>query len=425
MIQQRPSDARMAVIVLLICFLFNMLGRGVGDAYVTFLLPLEKDFGWTRSELASVYSIYMIANGLSAPFIGMLFDRRGPRFVYLLGLLCLGIGYLLAGNLTQLWQFHLCVGIAGGIGVGALGMVPSASLISRWFPHNTSTAIGIAYAGFGAGTLVIVPFAQYLNEVIGWRNAYYTLGGILIGLLPLVLALPWKVIRAGRRIAAEAAVKPTDSVVPPVSISLSASPLRDAIKTTGFWALAQAFFFTSVVVYTVIVQIIPYLVSVGFSALEAASSFGIAGILSVLGVSSAGRLSDRFGARWTATLSFTCTSIGLCALLGLIYFPSQWLLMIFVVFFGIAQGARGPIVSGLCTKLFPRHGLATIYGAIYACMSLGAAAGAMISGLFYDFSGGYKVSIIFSMMNVILAVSPFWYSKQLRQFEGKSVERKS
>ena len=94
-------------------------------------------------------------------------------------------------------------------------------------------------------------------------------------------------------------------------------------------------------------------------------------------------------------------------------------------FFGIAQGARGPIVSGLCTKLFPRHGLATIYGAIYACMSLGAAAGAMISGLFYDFSGGYKISIIFSMMNVILAVSPFWYSKQLRQFERKSFERKS
>ncbi|MEY3630328.1 MAG: hypothetical protein RLY91_2094, partial [Pseudomonadota bacterium] len=138
MIQKRPSDARMAVIVLLICFLFNMLGRGVGDAYVTFLLPLEKEFGWTRSELTSVYSIYNIANGLSAPFIGMLFDRRGPRFVYLLGLLSLGVGYFLAGNLSELWQFHLCVGLAGGIGVSALGMVPSASLIGRWFPNNTS-----------------------------------------------------------------------------------------------------------------------------------------------------------------------------------------------------------------------------------------------------------------------------------------------
>ncbi len=419
MIQKRPSDARMAVIVLLICFLFNMLGRGVGDAYVTFLLPLEKEFGWTRSELTSVYSIYNIANGLSAPFIGMLFDRRGPRFVYLLGLLSLGVGYFLAGNLSELWQFHLCVGLAGGIGVSALGMVPSASLIGRWFPNNTSTAIGIAYAGFGAGTLAIVPFAQYLNEVIGWRNAYFTLGGILIALLPLVLALPWSIIQAGRRIQSETITNRLDT--PPVSaIKISGSPLLGAMKTTGFWALAQAFFFTSVVVYTVTVQIIPYLVSVGFSALEAASSFGLAGILSVLGVSSAGRLADRLGARWTATLTFTCTSIGLCALLALMYFPSQWLLMTFVVFFGIAQGARGPIVSGLCTRLFPRHGVATIYGAIYACMSLGAAAGAMISGFIYDFSGGYKASIIFSMMNVILAVSPFWYSKQLRQFERKS-----
>ena len=168
-------DPKMALVVLLICFVFNMLGRGVGDTYVTFLLPLEREFGWSRSELSSVYSIYMVANGLSAPFVGMLFDRWGPRLVYLLGVGSLGFGYFLAGNLTQLWQFHLCIGVAGGIGISAIGMVPSASLISRWFPHSTSTAIGIAYAGFGAGTLLLVPFAQYLNQTVGWRDAYHQL----------------------------------------------------------------------------------------------------------------------------------------------------------------------------------------------------------------------------------------------------------
>jgi MFS family permease len=414
----------MALVVLLICFVFNMLGRGVGDTYVTFLLPLETEFGWSRSELSSVYSIYMIANGLSAPFIGVLFDRWGPRLVYLLGVAFLGLGYFLAGQLTQLWQFHLCIGVAGGIGISAIGMVPSASLISRWFPHSTSTAIGIAYAGFGAGTLVLVPFAQYLNQAVGWRDAYHVIGGSLLITLPIVMLLPWKVIRAGYgarapetsqesvlTLSTQVKTKNTESVAAP-----KASPLRAALRHSGFWGLAQAFFFTSVVVYTVLVQMIAYLVSTGFTPIEAASAFGFAGILSVLGVGSAGRLADVLGARRTATLTFTCTTLGLASLLALSYFPSHWFLMSFVAFFGIAQGARGPIISGLCSKLFPGPGLATIYGVTYACMSVGAAFGAMMSGFLYDWTGGYQASIIFSMLNVILAVSPFWVYRELRKF---------
>lgn len=417
-------DAKMALVVLLICFLFNMLGRGVGDTYVTFLLPLETEFGWSRSELSSVYSIYMVANGLSAPFVGVLFDRWGPRLVYLLGVGSLGVGYFLAGNLTQLWQFHLCIGVAGGFGISAIGMVPSASLISRWFPRSTSTAIGIAYAGFGAGTLILVPFAQYLNQAVGWREAYHVLGGCLLISLPIVMLLPWRVIRAGFGARDRQAASKSERDQSFYSGSASAStqqtpvrsPLRAALRHSGFWGLAQAFFFTSVVVYTVLVQMIAYLVSTGFTPIEAASAFGFAGILSVLGVGSAGRLADLLGPRRTATLTFACTTLGLASLLALSYFPSHWLLMSFVGFFGIAQGARGPIISGLCSKLFPGPGLATIYGVAYACMSVGAASGAMMSGLLYDWTGGYQASIIFSMLNVILAVSPFWVYRELRKF---------
>jgi hypothetical protein len=49
--RRQLPDAKMALVVLLICFVFNMLGRGIGDTYVTFLLPLESEFGWSRSEL--------------------------------------------------------------------------------------------------------------------------------------------------------------------------------------------------------------------------------------------------------------------------------------------------------------------------------------------------------------------------------------
>jgi MFS family permease len=86
--------------------------------------------------------------------------------------------------------------------------------------------------------------------------------------------------------------------------------------------------------------------------------------------------------------------------------------------FGIAQGARGPIVSSLCAKLFPGTGLATIYGTIYACMSVGAAVGSLISGVLHDVTGGYQASFVFAMLMVLIAIAPFWTSPALRPFGG-------
>ncbi|NYT61693.1 MFS transporter [Alcaligenaceae bacterium] len=425
------SDSFLAGLALLLGFMFNVAGRGIGDTYIVFLLPLGSEFGWNRSELSGVYSVYMLSTGLFAPFVGMLFDRWGPRVVYACGLACLGSAYVLAGSLTQLWQFYLFVGVAGGMGVAALGMVPAASLISRWFRGNTGTALGIAYSGMGFGTLVIVPLAQYLTQSFGWRSTYHILGGSLLVLLPIALILPWRVLRAGRR--------DTPPPVPDAPATVTAAPaqrtaalgaasvdsLRAALKMPAFWALAQVFGFTGVAMYTILLQTIAFLVESGFAPLEAAGAFGVAGILSVIGVTTSGALADRIGYRRTITASFICTFLGVVCLLILSGYPSRWVLFCFIALFGIAQGARGPIVSTLCAKLFPGGALGTIYGTIYACMSVGAAVGSLVSGVLHDLTGGYQASFLFAMLSVLIAVIPFWTSADLRRFGSVRVLAKS
>ena len=56
-----------------------MFGRGAGDTYIVFIASLEKEFGWSRSQLTSVYSVYLLVGGCVAPVVGLLFDRLGPR----------------------------------------------------------------------------------------------------------------------------------------------------------------------------------------------------------------------------------------------------------------------------------------------------------------------------------------------------------
>lgn len=395
----RPTAA-LAAAVLLLCFGFNMVGRGVADAYIVFLLPLGAEFGWSRSDLSSVYSIYLVVVGIAAPLTGMLFDRFGPRLVYVLGLATLGAGCFVAATLTKLWQFQLALGLLGGIGVSALGMIPASALIRRWFRENLSTAIGVAYAGMGSGALVIVPASQWLIERIGWRDAYRTLGlGVLV-LLPVVALLPW------RRLAGGTPSSPRAS--PGAPSPAPARAFRDVLRQREYWALAQVFFFTALAMYTVLVQTVAYLVERGFAPLAAAGAFGVSGMLSVAGVIAAGWLSDRLGYRRTATLTFMLTLAGVACLLVLSWRPSTWALAAFVILFGIAQGARGPIVASLAAKLFPGPGFATIYGTIFAAMSLGAGVGSWISGLLYDATGGYVASFTLSMASLLVAATPFW-----------------
>ena len=73
------TAAALPALVLGLCFLFNFVARAIGDTFMVFLLPLESEFGWTRSQTSGVYSTLMVVSGLSSPLAGALIARWGPR----------------------------------------------------------------------------------------------------------------------------------------------------------------------------------------------------------------------------------------------------------------------------------------------------------------------------------------------------------
>jgi MFS family permease len=399
---------RTALTVLGICLLLNLIGRGTADTYVVFLLPLEQDLGWTRSEMTSVYSIYLLVNGLSSPVVGMLFDRWGPRALYTCGMTSLAGAYLLAPQVHTLWQFYATIGAMTGIAAASLGMVPSSSLISRWFRERLSTAISVAFAGIGLGALFIVPGVQYLLQTHGWRDTYQIMGSALLALVPIVFFLPWKRYAQGH----------------PEYLQLKKSSSVDgrdwtvaaAMKTRMFWGLVWVFFFTSVGMYTIMVQTVVYLVEQGFSPIVAATAFGFSSMLSVFGMLGTGAIADRIGPRRIISLTFVGSITGVSILLLMSWFPMQGSLIAFVLIFGICQGARGPIVSSISTRLFTGNHVAGIYGVIFASNAVGAGLGSLMAGLLHDFSGSYRPSFVFSVCALFIAGLPFWRVPELRDF---------
>jgi MFS family permease len=387
-----------ALTVVAVSFRMNMLARGVSETYAVFLLPLEREFGSTRAALTAIYSTYMLVHGLAAPLAGLLFDRLGPRMLYAGGALCLGGGYYLAGSLEQIWQFHLCVGVLGGIGVAAMGMVPASALVSRWFRARLGTAMGFTYAGLGMGIIVVVPFTQWLIERGGWRSTYMSLGGFLLLLVPVLLVLPWRRIAAGNPdYAGERGPR-----------GHAGWTLGRAVRTAAFWGLFAVFFFTAASIFGTILQAVAYLVEIGFEPIEAATAFGALGVMSVLGMVATGWLADRVGRRQTVTVTFALTVVGIGLLFLLGHFPYYWLLVVFVLCFGVSQGSRGPVVSTLCAELFPGGGIGAIYGALTLGMGTGAAFGAWVSGWLRDVTGGYEAIFLFSAVAALLGLAQFW-----------------
>ena len=382
--------------VLALCFLLNALARGAGETYAVFLLPIGAETGWHRADLTSVYSVYMLANGLASPFVGAAFDRFGGRALYVFGLVALGGGFWLAGHMQELWHLSVTVGVLGGLGIASLGMVPGSILISRWFDARLGTAMAIASAGLGTGTLVLAPLAQVMVDSVGWRGGYGMIGGTILLLAIPVGLLPWARITSGvvRR-------------APPVG-ALPTEGIARAVRTGPFWALFFAFFCTAVAGYGVALQTVAYLVEQGFAPIEAAGAFGFAGMLSIFGMLVVGAAADRYGNRVTVSISYVTTVVGIVSLALVQVHPGFAFVVGFVLFFGGSMGARGPIISTITATIFSGRGIGAIYGTITTGQGLGAAIGTWIAGFLHDVTGGYTAGFMFSSAFMLTAMAIFW-----------------
>ena len=401
-----PKPARVALNVLALCFVLSVLGRGLGESFTVFLKPISESFGWDRAQVVSVYSLTWLAGGLTAPLVGRLFDRSGPRLVYSLGLLLLGCAFLVAAHAQSLWQFQLSTGLAVGLGIALIGNVPNSILLGRWFGPRLPTAMAIIYSATGTGILVLLPMSQVLIDRIGWRDAYQLFGIVALCLLLPLLLLPWRLFATG----SPHVVKKADA-----HLVESDWTLGSAIRHHAFWALFATFFFTAVAMYGITAQIVAYLIDAGFPPLQAATAWGFSGIATVVGMLGISTLDGIIGRRPSVLFSYGVSIVGIILLWLIQWYPNYWLLTAFVICFGSMIGSRGPLITATALKIFRGEKVGTIYGTISIGSGLGSGLGAWAGGLIHDWSHSYNLLFAFALVNVVLGMIPFLVVPALRR----------
>ena len=175
-----------------------MLILGTVYAWSVFVKPIVAAQGWEPAVVSRVFMLIIGVIGISAAFGGILVDKKGPKFVAILGAILYGIGVLLGGVALHTGNFWLLLfgyGVIGGMGNGFAYVVPIATLI-RWFPDKRGLITGLAVMGFGFGAFFIGMIIPGLINQIGVANAFFVLGAVYL-ILNLLASMTLKNPPAG------------------------------------------------------------------------------------------------------------------------------------------------------------------------------------------------------------------------------------
>ncbi|MBI1239143.1 MAG: MFS transporter [Alphaproteobacteria bacterium] len=399
----------LALAVLAFCFGTSLFFGGFSQTFSVFVLPIATDLRLDRGEIAAVYSVMMLTNGLVSPAIGMLFDQYGPRLMYAAGLALAIAGYALGAMADSALVLALTTGFLGGLGIAFSGGVPHAALVSRWFHDHPGAAMGLIFSAGGFATVALSPLSQIAIEALGWRSTYFIYAGTLALLLPVLLIMPWRQIMAGGpgwhghvdRQSSEAA-------------RAEVWTLGLALRSPSFWGLFFVYFFTGGSTVALLVHMVSFLIEAGFSPLVAASAFGLGGLLTPLGMIGFGLLGDRIGRARAARLSYVATALSIVGLYFVSALPTLWLLIPTIFFFGVSSGSRGPVVSAIAMNIFAGRRLGGIYGGISLGGGLGSAFGTWMGGVLQDLTGDPLSLVYFTGAFLVCGAVPFFAISSIR-----------
>lgn len=404
-IRARSATPRHAWLTLFGAFAGFTIAAGMMQSYTVFLIAFIDAFGWDRAETSVAYSVSQLVAGGSAPLIGSLVDRLGPRRLLLLGGGLLVVGLAGSAAVHALWQVVGLYGVVMTLGANCLGLVVFVPILSRQFVQRRGMAISIVQSANGLGRAISAPATAFLIAALGWRTTYLAQAAFMAAVI-LPLAALFR--RGDRPPPAAGSREPVAVAADSPSAAQRGWTLGEAMRTPHFWLLFAVYLFTGLGSFFVSLHQLAFAVDVGFDPLYAASVLGIGAFLAVFGTIATGTVSDYIGREMSAVLAYGFSIIGVvCALL--IHSPTQHLLLwLHACFFGLTWGARGPAITAKTADLFPGPRLGTILGVITIGSGLGAAIGSWAAGFIFDVSGSYRLAFILSIVSYLCGIVAFW-----------------
>jgi len=356
--------------MMLVCALLHGLNHSFNLILPPLYLSIRDDFGLDKLSLVTLFgTVYFFTYAaMNLPF-GILADKYSKKKILVYGAVLNSIAFIIAGW-TKSYHVFLFTMLLAGLGGGTYHPVANA-MISNLFKGMVGRAFGFIGMGASIGLFVGPFLSGLIGQQFGWRVSCLSFG--IFGCLATAgfsIIMPDEGAFQSRE---EHQSMPLKSFI----LALAPIVLVFGLRDFCFWGTTAMTPAMSQDIY-------------GFSKQTAGLLLGLMSVTGVVSQPLAGTLSDRFGRRRVLAIAlFIAGPI-------LIFFPHFNHILIFpaALIAGSMVLCTVPVVDATLADVIHPSLRGRMYGITLTIGLLIGAFSPFVTGLAYDYEGGYRLAYI-------------------------------
>lgn len=345
-------------------------------AFSSFVLPMQRHFGWSKPELMGAFTAGLAVWGASSYAVGAAIDRGRGRAVLAWGAALAGTGFLLWSQVDGLPMLYVTWALLGA----AMAMTlydPAFTVLTKRFPDRYVRGITTLTLVGGFASTLSFPACAWLIGALGWRGALVVIGLVLLlGVAPLHA---WALRGPSHGASAAGPGRAGDAT------------LGAALRERAFWLLTVSMTFYAFAAAAMWAHMMPAFAAKGHSEAEALAVvvwFGPAQVL--------GRLLHFFFGRGISPRRLGLVVLGGMPVSLAVFALSDrmFALLVFALLFGFANGLVTIVRGSIVPDYFGREHVGRIGGAMSAISLLARAAAPLATAWLLVALGGYPALLL-------------------------------
>jgi len=380
-------------VVFAVTFLIYACMYGLRYSIGVFITPIQQEFGWTTATTASAVTVFFWVYALAAPLVGSLAARIGVRKTVLIGGLLLGGGGALVSQVQELWQLYLFWGVIAAFGAAALYVIPTM-VLSRFFLRKRGRAVGWASVGVSVGQAILVPLVGVAIQTYGWRASILGLGSVVVVVTSVVgyLFLREDPESMGLHVDGVEPDAPLEGSEPVIVEPEEFQEPRVVLTSSTFRLIVLSYFFAVGGIISILTFVVPHMIRMGLTPLQASGAFGVIGAMSAAGSFLFGFASDRLGRK--TTILITTIGIAVSFFVASVLPPDLTLLYAWAVLYGLTYGGCPEQYAALISDYYGNRHATTLFGFLTLGGGIGGGLFPLIGGWLVDLTGAYFWTLI-------------------------------
>ena len=384
----------------------NFARQGAAVATLSvFVVPMSQEFGWSMTEFSGAVSLGGVLGAFISPKVGVIVDRRGAGQVLSIGTLLIGVSMVALSQINALIWFYIAFCLGRMIFAGPFE-IAITSAVANWFIHLRGRAMSFTAFAHSIGLTILPLVAFAAIDQWDWRAGWLVIAVLilLIGVVPNIFLMIQRPEDVGLRPYAKERSGPgTSGDVKSTVVEPERSLTRgEACRTRTFWVLIAFSIFIYPVQAGVSLHQAPHLIDRGISLAVAATAVSGFSFMAAIGGLIFGQLEARFGVRRSLAGAAVLMAIGTAIMLVVF---DIWTAYLSAIVFGAGIGGLLTLLPVAWANSFGRENLGAIRGVTLPIQTMAQASGPLVSGTFFDLTGGYNTSLVlFSCFSVVAAI---------------------